>query len=307
MNTEYRITNTEVTLKDWVCGTYYFDVFNLLRNSVFLVRFSLFFIASLLSSNLTFAQPLQKIYSDLDNATSISVTQNTIYVVEQGKNRLLKLDHAGKLLDTIGGRGSGDYEFSKPVDVDATNGLKIFVTDQNNRRIQVFDRRGQFLSSISERTFFVNSRKYYPGQISVSSLGEIYFWDKESRLIRRYDMDYNFEDEFRISSDIRLVDDLQVTSTEILILERASETIHRLSLNGGYSGFYPIEGIKAFHVNKEGLWQAFEDRILLEHENAEIKEFDFGKIVQPIDMHVQSGSMYILTGSDLYKIESGSR
>jgi hypothetical protein len=141
----------------------------------------------------------------------------------------------------------------------------------------------------------------------VSSLGEIYFWDKESRLIRRYDMDYNYEDELRISSDIRTVDDLQVTSTEILILERASETVHRLSPNGGYSGFYPIKGIEAFYVNEKGLWQAFEDRVLLEHENAELQEFDFGKIVRPIDMHVQSGSIYILTRSDLYKIESGSR
>jgi hypothetical protein len=247
------------------------------------------------------------IYSDLDNAASLSVTQNAIYIVEQGKDRLLKLDHTGKVLDTIGGRGSGDYEFSKPVDVDATNGLKIFITDQNNRRIQVFDRRGQFLSSISEHATFVNSRRYQPDQISVSSLGEIYFWDKESRLIRRYDMDYNYEDELRISSDIRTVDDLQVTSTEILILERVSETVHRLSPNGGYSGFYPIKGIKAFYVNEKGLWQAFEDRVLLEHENAELQEFDFGKIVRPIDMHVQSGSIYILTRSDLYKIESGSR
>ncbi|WP_103665195.1 NHL repeat-containing protein [Gracilimonas amylolytica] len=247
------------------------------------------------------------IYSDLDNATSLSVTQNAIYIVEQGKDRLLKLDHTGKVLDTIGGRGSGDYEFSKPVDVDATNGLKIFITDQNNRRIQVFDRRGQFLSSISEHATFVNSRRYQPDQISVSRLGEIYFWDKESRLIRRYDLDYNFEDEFRISSDIRTVDDLQVTSTELLILERASETVHRLSPNGGNSGFYPIKDIKAFYVNEEGLWQAFEDRVILEAENADIQEFEFGKIVRPIDMHVQSGSIYILTRSDLYKIENGSR
>ena len=313
MNTVYRITNPEVILFKKVFDRYS-DVIKPFRNSVFpaclparQVRYSIFILALLLSSNYTFAQPLQKIYSDLDNATSISVTQNAIYIVEQGRDRLLKLDHTGKLLDTIGGRGNGDYEFSKPVDVDATNGLKIFVTDQNNRRIQVFDRRGQFLSSISERASFVNSRKYRPDQISVSRFGEIYFWDKEARLIRRYDLDYNFEDEFRISSDIRTVDDLQVTSTEVLILERVSDTVHRLSPNGGYSGFYPVKDTKAFYVNEEGLWQAFEDRVILEAENAEIQEFDFGIILQPTDMHVQSGLIYILTGSDLYKIEHGSK
>ncbi|MDZ7805652.1 MAG: hypothetical protein U5K71_00885 [Gracilimonas sp.] len=253
------------------------------------------------------AQTLQDIYSNLDIATSMSVTPNAIYIVEQGKDRLLKLDHTGKLLDTIGGRGSGDYQFSKPVDVDATNGLKIFITDQNNRRIQVFDRRGQFLSSISERSSFVNSRRYHPNQLSVSDLGEIYFWDNESRLIRRFDMDYNFEDEFRISSDIRSVDDLQVTSAEILILDKSTESIHRLSPNGGYSGFYPVENIKAFYVNEQGMWLAYENRVVYEQENGEIQEFEFEKNVQPIDIHVQSGSIFILTRGELFKIETGSR
>lgn len=274
---------------------------------MFLVWYSILFAALLLSSPQTLAQPLQNIHSNLVNATSLSVTQNAIYIVEQGKHRLLKLDHAGKLLDTIGGRGSGEYEFSKPVDVDATNGLKVFISDQNNRRIQVFDRRGQYLSTISERDSFVNSKRYHPDQVSVSVSGEIYFWDKEARMIRRFDMDYNFEDEFRISSDISSVNDLQITSTELFLLDKTTETIHRLSPNGAYYGFYPAEGVLAFYVNEKDMWQAFEDRVLLEQEDGEMHDFKFDNKLQLVDMYVQSGTVFILTSSDLYKIDSGSR
>jgi hypothetical protein len=298
--------NAEFTLNGRVIGAC-LNIIKLFQNSVIPARYSIFIIVLLLSPNFTTAQPFQKIYSDLDNATSISVTQNSIYIVEQGKNRLLKLDHNGKLLDTIGGRGSGDYQFSKPVDVDATNGLKIFVSDQNNRRIQVFDRRGQFLSNITERSTFSATRRYHPDQISVSDLGEVYFWDKESRLIRRFDMDYNFDVEFRINSGIRSVDDMQVTSTEILLLDTSTQTIHRLFPNGGYSGFYPAEGIKAFYVDDQGLWKVFSGKAMLEQENGEILEIEFEQEVEPIDMHVQFGSIYILTKRDLYKIDSRSR
>lgn len=303
LNTEYRNMYAEITLTN-IKFSKCFDVIKPFRNSVLLVRYSIFLAVLLLSSNVTTAQTLESLYTGLVNATSISVTPNSVYVVEQGKDRMLKLDHAGKLLDTYGGTGSGEYQFSKPVDVDATNGLKIFVSEQNNRRIQVFDRRGQFLSSISEGTSFINSRKYEPDQVSVSKAGEIYFWDTGSRLIRRFDVDYNFQDEFRISSEVRAVGDMQVTESEILILDKKSQTIHRLLPNGGYSGFYPAEGVYAFHVNESGLWRAYVDRVEFEGQNKEESVLTFGRSLEPKGIYVQPDYVFILTENELYKLET---
>ena len=309
LNTEYRNMNAEKTLTNIAFGEC-FNGIKPLRNSVFLaclparqVLYSIVFAAFLLSSHITTAQSLESLYTGLENATSISVAANSIYVVEQGKDRVLKLDLSGNVLDTFGGRGSGEYQLSKPVDVDATNGLKIFVTDQNNRRIQVFDRRGQFLSSISERASFENSRNYEPDQLSVTDSGEIYFWDAGSRLIRRFDVDYNFEDEFRISTEIRSFDDMWVSLTEILILDLKSQTIHRLFPNGGFAGFYPAEGVKAFHVNDEGFWRAFENRVELEQDDKTTLSITYNEVLQPVDMHVLSGKIFILTSEELYKLE----
>lgn len=248
------------------------------------------------------SQSFQELYSDLDNATSISVTQNSIYIVEQGKNRLLKLDHSGELVETIGGKGSGDYEFSKPVDMDATNGLKIFVTDYNNRRVQVFDRRGQYLSSISGRDYFGVSRRYNPTQIAVNDMGEVYFVDESARYIRRFDLDYNLLDEFRLAPEIESVDEIEVTPTEIIILDKATETIHRLELNGSYRGFYPAENVNAMFADAEGLWMITTDRAIFEPESGEPSEIEFNSSIRAVETHYHNDYLFILSPDALVKI-----
>jgi hypothetical protein len=267
--------------------------------------FTLLFLA--MGTFSTSAQSPQKIYSNLDNAASISVTQNHIYIVEQGKNRLLKLDYSGKLLETIGGRGSGDYEFSKPVDVDATNGLKIFVTDYNNRRVQVFDRRAQYLSSIEGRTSFGNSRRYNPTQIAVSGLGEVYFADDESRLIHHFDLDYNLLDEFRIPGQIKSVDELIVREGEINILDRTSETIHRLALNGAYNGFYPAENVLSIFAQDSGIWMVYKDKVIYEPKTGEGYTLNLETIIPAVDVHVEREGIFILTKTALFKLPAPPR
>jgi DNA-binding beta-propeller fold protein YncE len=71
---------------------------------------------------------------------------DSIYVVDQGHNRIVKLDLDGKVLTSWGNSGSGDGELSDPtsVAVDPTS-KKVYVADPINSRIQVFDFAGDFL------------------------------------------------------------------------------------------------------------------------------------------------------------------
>ena len=248
------------------------------------------------------AQSLQEIYSGLENATSLYVTQNEIYVVEQGKNRLLKLDHAGKLLETIGGKGSGNYQFSKPIDVDATNGLKVFVTDYNNRRVQVFDKRGQYLSSIAGKGTFGNTRRYNPTQVAVNGLGEVFFVDESENYIRRFDLDSNLLDEFRIPGEVESIDEMNVTSREIVLLDKSSATIHRLSLNGSYDGFYVANGVSAIFANDLGVWSLNDDSIQFESQTKEKKSISFSSKNKAVDLQVLDKYIFILTPKELYRI-----
>ena len=71
----------------------------------------------------------------------------SLYVVDQGRTRIVKFDQNFKLLATWGQKGNGDGQFDDPtsVAVDATTN-KVYVADPRNQRIQVFDLNGKFLT-----------------------------------------------------------------------------------------------------------------------------------------------------------------
>jgi len=72
---------------------------------------------------------------------------DSVYVVDQGRTRIVKFSRAGHVLSSWGSKGSGDGQFNDPtsVAVDSTNG-KVYVADPINKRIQVFDQNGKFLT-----------------------------------------------------------------------------------------------------------------------------------------------------------------
>jgi DNA-binding beta-propeller fold protein YncE len=78
---------------------------------------------------------------------------DSIYVVDQGRTRIVKFSPDGHVLSSWGSKGSGDGQFNDPtsVTVDSTSG-KVYVADPINKRIQVFDQNGKFLTkwSVSE-------------------------------------------------------------------------------------------------------------------------------------------------------------
>jgi DNA-binding beta-propeller fold protein YncE len=72
---------------------------------------------------------------------------DSIYVVDQGRTRIVKFSPDGRLLSVWGSKGSGDGQFDDPTSVAVdrkTN--KVYVADPRNRRIQVFDSDGKFLA-----------------------------------------------------------------------------------------------------------------------------------------------------------------
>ena len=72
---------------------------------------------------------------------------DSIYVVDQGRARIVKFGRDGQVLTVWGTKGTGDGQFDDPtsVSVDA-NASKVYVADPINRRIQVFSSNGQFLA-----------------------------------------------------------------------------------------------------------------------------------------------------------------
>jgi DNA-binding beta-propeller fold protein YncE len=72
---------------------------------------------------------------------------DSIYVVDSGRNRIAKFSPDGQVLASWGSEGSGDGQFNglSSVAVDPTTN-KVYVADPINRRIQVFDSNCKFLT-----------------------------------------------------------------------------------------------------------------------------------------------------------------
>ncbi|HVF71892.1 MAG TPA: 6-bladed beta-propeller [Chthoniobacterales bacterium] len=74
-------------------------------------------------------------------------SDNFVYVVDQGRARIAKLTANGAVAAVWGTAGSGDGQFDDPtaVTVDEKN-KRVYVADPRNRRIQVFDTDGKFIT-----------------------------------------------------------------------------------------------------------------------------------------------------------------
>jgi DNA-binding beta-propeller fold protein YncE len=72
---------------------------------------------------------------------------DSVYVVDSGSNRIVKFSPDGQVLGSWGSEGSGDRQFKglSSVAVDPTTN-KVYVADPINKRIQVFDSNGEFLT-----------------------------------------------------------------------------------------------------------------------------------------------------------------
>jgi len=75
---------------------------------------------------------------------------DSIYVVDQGHARIVKFGPDGQVLMVWGSKGTGDSQFDDPTSVAVdpiTN--KVYVADPRNKRIQLFDSHGKFLTKWS--------------------------------------------------------------------------------------------------------------------------------------------------------------
>ncbi|MBO6794335.1 MAG: hypothetical protein JJ895_10530 [Balneolaceae bacterium] len=173
----------------------------------------------------------------MQNPTSLYATQDHVFVVESGKHRVVKLDYDGDVVATLGGLGTGDYQFDRPVDVDATNGLQIYISDYRNLRIQIYDRRFRFLSSIKTEVPFTN-RQMKPTQIVVNDFDELFVFDDVSKSILKFDENGNFVDSFELEGVIP--SNIEADGDRLFLTDRKNGQTIVMTQNGIIGESFPL-------------------------------------------------------------------
>ena len=237
-----------------------------------------------------------------NKASSLTVGNDAIYVVENGAHRISKLDMNGNLLEKYGKRGSSNYQFDNPIDITTTNGLKLFVSDKGNNRIQVFDKRWQYLSSIFGNERFQTNSEITPTFLGVNKLGEVYFYDEKARTLGKYNEDGAILDQIPLPGEVKQVSEIQVAEGSIFILDKKSALIHRISENGFYTSFYKAENTSSFVYTEKGMFVATTNAIVKHLSLTKVTIRSFEKNVEIRDLYVLEDKIYILTSKELIRV-----
>ena len=121
----------------------------------------------------------KKLYSITNDVLStpfgIAVNGDNIYVTDGRNHCVLKFDKTGKLLKSVGQKGSGEGEFNTPCGITFVGG-QVFVCDTSNDRVQVFTSDLVFVRQIGSLGSG-NGQFDDPGDITHDEEGNLYVTD----------------------------------------------------------------------------------------------------------------------------------
>jgi DNA-binding beta-propeller fold protein YncE len=95
---------------------------------------------------------------------------NSLYVADEGGARIVKFAANGKVVGSFGTRGSGDGQFGQITSVAVDDKSdRVFVADPRQRRIVVFDRKGQFIANWFVEQWQELQNSWYMNDIAVDA------------------------------------------------------------------------------------------------------------------------------------------
>ncbi len=241
----------------------------------------------------------------------------SIYVVDRGTNRLIKFSASLEPEKQIGGYGLAAETFNRPTFVAVDNGLNIYVTDENNRRVARYDARLNFVDEIRFADEEDPFRFGYPSGIGLTSYGEVWIADREkNRLclfnnIGRFD---RFLGEFgspegQLSRPEKIVVE---TGGKFYVCDAGHGRIVIYDEFGNYSSKLDLNEIEypiALAIEKDALWilDGASSRILFTNKNGRVIK-QFGPIVPGDQLAMKAPSdIILLRDGRLLISDSGNR
>ncbi len=108
------------------------------------------------------------------------------FILNAERNTLTLVAKDGTVAREVGASGWGDGQFDRPAAVWARNGIDVFVADYGNHRIQRFDRKLNFVSSLFTRDSDNPDERFgYPTAVAMSRFGDLFICDSEnSRVVK---------------------------------------------------------------------------------------------------------------------------
>ncbi len=225
---------------------------------------------------------------------SIAVWNNSIYTSDsltfEIQNKTQKISY--------GAFGWDNNSFDYPACI-KTNGIRIFVSDFNNNRIQIFDKDLNFIFSLNgnkSESEFLN-----PSKIAISKLGELFILDSYTPSILKFDSGFRFlfkiensevkNFEFENPTDIEIFNSNKfavLDNPNLLIFSLLGNPIKNISLKEKLN-FISSDGRNLYGVRGNTIYLISENRI------SKLFEVKINKTERIKDLAAYLDHFYVLT------------
>ena len=189
-----------------------------------------------------------KLPTDAVHLYGIAIDEDdNIYVTDIMRHCLVKLNKAGKVLKTVGTRGSDHGAFNDPSGV-AVIGDRVFVCDYNNHRLQVFTKeRLEFVKTIGSRGQG-DEQVIFPFDITQDELGNMYVCDFGNNRVKLLNKQGEFQLSFnkKANGQLNSPSGVCVVDQFVYVVEWGGHCVSVFSRDGQFITSFGKEG------NKEG-------------------------------------------------------
>ena len=172
---------------------------------------------------------------------------DNIYVTDEKRHCLVKLNKAGEILKTVGTRGRDHGEFNVPSGV-AVMGDRVFVCDRNNHRLQVFTKeRLEFVKTIDSRG---QGDEHFdtPVDITQDELGNMYVSEYGNNCVKLLNKQGEFQLSFnkKANGQLNRPSGVCVVDQFVYVVEWGGDCVSVFSRDGQFVTSFGKRG------NKEG-------------------------------------------------------
>jgi tripartite motif-containing protein 71 len=177
--------------------------------------------------------------------TDVAVARKRIFVVDGGNHRVAIFNLKGRLLSTIGGKGTEPGNFLDPVGIGTDTKGRIMVADKGNHRIQIFNRKGRFLRAF---TVIVEGNLIRPVDVAYDPATRLFYvtgntnhkvmvFDNKGRLVNEWGGSGAEESEFNFPATLTLLPGPRIGVVDVL-----NTRVQLFDLSGKYQSQFGLFG-----------------------------------------------------------------
>jgi len=176
-----------------------------------------------------------------------------IYAIDSARGQVLVFDETGKLINSLGCKGSERGQFNCPQAVAMDKNENLYIADTNNFRVQIYGQDGIFKNTFGKRGMGLEDFQLIT-DLALDRVGNIYILDEKANCIKKFTKEGKFIANFGKNKFLKPKDLFIDAQDVIYILDAGNQKIWLFDTSGEELATFGSGGKEEFSlINPETL------------------------------------------------------